>query len=75
VLPVEEVREEPLVLLEQTATKKGRVQGGQVDCAVYFLQDQAELLAGLNARAGEAFYVARQRVRIPLAKGSLERVP
>ena len=74
-LPVEEVREEPLVLLEQTATKKGRVQGGQVDCALYFLQDQAELLAGLNAGAREAFYVARQRVRIPLAKGSLERVP
>ena len=74
-LPVEEFREEPLVLLEQTATKKGRVLGGQVDCALYFLQDQAELLAGLNARAGEAFYVARQRVRIPLAKGSLERVP
>ena len=74
-LPVEEVREEPLVLLEQTTTKKGRVQGGQVDCALYFLQDQAELLAGLNARAGEAFYFARQRVRIPLAKGSLERVP
>lgn len=74
-LPVEEVKEELLVLLEQTATKKSRVQGGQVDCALYFLQDQAELLADLNAHAGEAFYVARQRVRIPLAKGSLERVP
>ncbi len=58
VLPVEEVREEPLVLLEQTATEKRCLYRGQGNAKADFLNDQAEHRACFDTGLGKGCYFA-----------------
>jgi hypothetical protein len=58
VLPVEEVREESLVLLEQTATEKRCLYRGQGNAKADFLNDQAEHRACFDAGLGKGCYFA-----------------